>query len=474
MLTPEQEALLAQIMGSGGLGQLQAPVPSAAPLGPEPGLLPPGQMMPARMPMPETGGLYPPNMEGVNVKMTSPAAPYGGPELPPLARAQFGAPPSAPMDLGAVAAAGAPQTAIATNDAPMPPMPSGASPAQPAGAVPAMQGLFADKDELRARIEDMFMGWAAGAGGTWQDSIAAGGKAMAVGKLTRKEKKELAASDNKTREWAIANGVDPATADAYVTAGQGKALIGLVEDYKQQAAKAAAPQATEYGLTPQTGVDENGNPVLIQLGKDGTAIRTPLPEGVKLSKEPIRLDAGTHFVLLDPITRQPVGQISKELAEAEAQKARGKAEGEATSAAPTQMANADIALKGIEDIRNSPYLDRGTGFSSFGNMVPGTGGYGFQSQVDQLKGGAFLTAIQQLQGMGALSNAEGQTATAAIARLDTAQSREDFMKALADYEEIVRRGRDRAAKRIGADPSAPAAPAGNRVVIDGVTIEEIR
>src|SRR5690606_13648313 len=31
---------------------------------------------------------------------------------------------------------------------------------------------------------------------------------------------------------------------------------------------------SEYGLTPKTGVDENGNPVLIQLGKDGTSIRT--------------------------------------------------------------------------------------------------------------------------------------------------------------------------------------------------------
>lgn len=248
-MTPEDEALLAQIMFSGGLGQMQAPAPGAGALHPQPDLLPPGQMMPARMPMPEQGALYPPNMEGVTVKGGAPAMPYGGPDLPPLARGTPTPPTmpqSAPLDLGALAAAGAPQTAIATNDTPMAPSPmGGVSPAQPAGAGQALGGLFADKEEIMARIGDMMSGWAMGAGGTWQDSLAAGGKAVQIGKLTRKEKKELAASDNKTREWAISQGVDPSTADAYVQAGQGKALINLVEDYKKQAAEAAKPQYQE-------------------------------------------------------------------------------------------------------------------------------------------------------------------------------------------------------------------------------------
>jgi GH24 family phage-related lysozyme (muramidase) len=96
---------------------------------------------------------------------------------------------------------------------------------------------------------------------------------------------------------------------------------------------AAGNQPTEYGLTPQYGVDENGNPVLIQIGKDGTAVRTPLPDGVSLSKQPIKMDAGTHFVLLDPITRQPVGTIPKdnrgEASEKAVGTATGKAQGEA-------------------------------------------------------------------------------------------------------------------------------------------------
>lgn len=139
--------------------------------------------------------------------------------------------------------------------------------------------------------------------------------------------------------------------------------------------------------------------------------------------------------------------------------AQGKAAGEATASAPTQIANGEIALQGIEEIRNHPSIDWGTGASSVFNRIPGTGGYAFESRVQQLAGGAFLTAIQQMQGMGALSNAEGQTATAALNRMDTALSREEFNDALADYEAIVKQGMARAQGRIDG-PTTPAAPQG--------------
>ena len=60
-----------------------------------------------------------------------------------------------------------------------------------------------------------------------------------------------------------------------------------------------------------------------------------------------------------------------------------------------------------------------------------------------------------MQGMGALSNAEGQTATAALNRMDTALSRKEFNDALADYEAIVKQGMARAQGRIDG-PTAPA------------------
>lgn len=94
--------------------------------------------------------------------------------------------------------------------------------------------------------------------------------------------------------------------------------------------------------------------------------------------------------------------------------------------------------------------------SSILNNIPGTGGYDFQNLVDQAKSGAFLTAIQQMRGLGALSNAEGSTATQAVTRMNTATSEEAFLKALDDYEKIIDQGIARAQSRM----PASAAPSG--------------
>ena len=122
------------------------------------------------------------------------------------------------------------------------------------------------------------------------------------------------------------------------------------------------------------------------------------------------------------------------------------------------MQAAEEALNIVNQIKVNPYSDRGTGMSSYLNSVPGTGGYDFQNLVDQSKSGAFLTAIQQMRGLGTLSNAEGQTATAAVARMDTATSKEAFTKALDDYERIIRKAYDKAAGRVGAPPMTQGAP----------------
>jgi len=206
----------------------------------------------------------------------------------------------------------------------------------------------------------------------------------------------------------------------------------------------------EYGLNPQYGTDANGNPVILQLSKGGTSKQTMLPEGIQLSKEPIKLDAGTHFVLLDPITRQPVGQIQKDLAGAERDKELGTAEGKAIAAAPGDIQSGQNALDIVESLRNDPAKAWGVGGTSVFNAIPGTPGKGFQNKVDQAKSGAFLTAIQQMRGLGALSNAEGGAATAAVTRMDTATNEADFNAALDDYEKIIRQGINRAQARVPA------------------------
>ena len=143
----------------------------------------------------------------------------------------------------------------------------------------------------------------------------------------------------------------------------------------------------------------------------------------------------------------------------EGARVRGEAAANAEVAAPADISVADRTLGYIDEVRNHPGKGRGTGLSSYGNWIPGTSGKDFQNRVDQLKSGAFLSAIDELRGMGSLSNAEGQTAMAAITRMDTATSEKEFDAALADYEEIVKLGRDRAAKRLKAPAEAGDAPA---------------
>lgn len=150
-------------------------------------------------------------------------------------------------------------------------------------------------------------------------------------------------------------------------------------------------------------------------------------------------------------------------------KAGGNAADQITSA-PGDISAADTALDLLNQIEQDAYIDRGTGASALGNVLPGTGGYDFEQLVNQAKSGAFLTAIQQLKGMGALSNAEGQTATAAVTRMNPRMSKEAFLKALQDYRAIVERGRMKASQLIQQAPMpVPGAPAGQ----GEYTIEEI-
>lgn len=204
----------------------------------------------------------------------------------------------------------------------------------------------------------------------------------------------------------------------------------------------------EYGLNPQYGVDAQGNPVILQLSKGGTSKQTPLPEGVTLSKEPIKLDAGTEFVLLDPITRQPVGRIPKDLAGEATQKAVGEGQGAATVSLPGATQLATQIDQQINDLKSDPYLPSMVG------SVPYTGGMvqrddlpdrspesqRVRSKINQLKGGSFLQARQILKGGGAITDFEGQKADNAYNRMNTAQKLEDFNKALDDFNDAVKAG----------------------------------
>jgi hypothetical protein len=196
-----------------------------------------------------------------------------------------------------------------------------------------------------------------------------------------------------------------------------------------------AEGGTEYGLTPQWYQMEDGAYGFGVIGKDGSFKALEAPEGA---------------TMLDPRSLATEKAFGTKF---------GGSQGEATAAAPGDIASATTALDIINQIRTHPELGWATGTAAGlgANAIPGTGRFDFQNLVDQAKSGAFLTAVQEMRGLGALSNAEGGAATQAITRMNTATSTAAFLKALEDYEKIVVNGMERAKGRLAT--SGPATPA---------------
>lgn len=235
-------------------------------------------------------------------------------------------------------------------------------------------------------------------------------------------------------------------------------------------------------LTPVYGTDAQGNTVLLQPGDDGSAVQTVLPPGVKISAGVDKIDAGTEWILTDKRTGQVVGRQAKDIAGAEGQKIEGKAAAEAKIDMPGAIAKAEQTLSTIESIRNHPGRKEwgaqgwSAGLPIIGEGLAGSKGRDFVGLVEQMKGKAFLEAFGELKGGGAISEGEGSKATAAIARLDRAQSKEGFDQALKDIEDVVRAGIERAKRKAGVSsaPAASSAAGGWNEVAPGVRIREKR
>jgi hypothetical protein len=286
---------------------------------------------------------------------------------------------------------------------------------------------------------------------------------------------------NRTQQFLLSKGMDPETARTVASNPtllrsvlpklMGAGEVGQTDDIKEyQFAKREEPNLTfqqymqrkravsgEFGMQPIWGTHASGKPAVLQLGKSGEAKQSVLPPGFSLSRDPIKVDGPTGTTILDPQTRQQVGFIPKDIEGEKVAEKVGEARGQAQVALPNTLANAEQTLKIIQDVKNDPSRQRGTGASSMFNFIPATGGFDFAQKVEQLKGKAFLEAFQNLKGGGAITEMEGRKAENAIARLNVAQSEGAFLQALNDLEEVVTSGIGRAKARAGkgGQPSAP-------------------
>lgn len=136
----------------------------------------------------------------------------------------------------------------------------------------------------------------------------------------------------------------------------------------------------------------------------------------------------------------------------------GKNAAEKAAAAPATIATLQTSLDSIDALLNSPDLESIVGIGSLNplNRIPGTNARGLIARADQIAGQAFLAAFNQLKGGGAITEREGQAATAAMARLDRSQSLDDYTAALRDLKSAIEPALARASQQRVAPPSAPS------------------
>jgi hypothetical protein len=214
---------------------------------------------------------------------------------------------------------------------------------------------------------------------------------------------------------------------------------------------------------PVWGMDKDGNPVLLQMSQSGVAVQTQLPEGVTPVRPNVQVDTGTGTAMVSPVTAQVSNVIPKDVAGKQAAEEIGTATGKVAAGLPDAIAKAQEATQLIEGLKTHPGREYATGKSSILPTIPGTDSADFHAKLDQLRGTVFLQAYSQLKGGGAITEMEGKKAEQAIARLDTAQSEGEFVKALDELNEVINAGLARMNSRAGG--AAPTV-APNRVKVD--------
>jgi hypothetical protein len=97
----------------------------------------------------------------------------------------------------------------------------------------------------------------------------------------------------------------------------------------------------------------------------------------------------------------------------------------------------------------------GAGLPSWA-VMGGSDTAGFLGRLEQVKSRTFLQAFESLKGAGQITEKEGEKATSALNRMNTAQSEVEFIKAAREFEENLRTGMDLAKKKAGLPTSGSA------------------
>jgi hypothetical protein len=189
----------------------------------------------------------------------------------------------------------------------------------------------------------------------------------------------------------------------------------------------------EYGLTPQTIVNDKGERKLIQISKTGEIKEVDLPEGYRPAPTIQKVDTGTGTALVDKSGNQ-VGFIPKDIKGEITEKFTA----EQVAAAPQNYQNSKNQLNVVNQLIDHPAFDNL--FGAVEGRLPSVRQETLDAEaiLNQIRGTAFLAAFSSLKGGGQISNVEGQKAEQAIARLQTTQSEEAARNSLQELATILR------------------------------------
>ena len=147
------------------------------------------------------------------------------------------------------------------------------------------------------------------------------------------------------------------------------------------------------------------------------------------------------------VPNQELGYI----ADAAAAQEVGSASGEAQATAKEDIAKANQFVELLDKAISHPGREAATGLSSILNPVAMPGGErkDFLVLGQQLRGKNFLDAYQTLKGGGQITEVEGMKAEQAQARLNEAQSEDEYLAALNEMKMLIAERVDRIRSKTG-------------------------
>lgn len=252
----------------------------------------------------------------------------------------------------------------------------------------------------------------------------------------------------------------------------------LVELASQIAVKRAT---TEPGQAALAAAGVRAPPVAAQGGATAESAPTPIfsvPDPFVQSLDPaVRGVVSQYTTAINNLNKAGNSKDAADLADRlykqvpglkEAQVETAKTKAAEIAGAPGAYGAAVRTLQNIDAVISHPGREAATGGSAFMSYLPASQARDFANRVEQLGGTAFLEAYKELKGGGAISEAEGKKAEAAVARLkDRFISEGDYLKALQEYRDIVETGAKRTLQKLGGNvpegyEPIPQAPSFNK------------